>query len=234
MNQITFQQSLSIVVTAYNEQAVLEIFINQLMHYLQAHVKQYEVIIVNDGSNDATPKIMQSLREQYPQWIELVHLEKNSGMGAALEKGFSRAQYEWLTFFPADGQIKPIELNKMFTVLESSKVDCVTTKYKNRKYTLKRKVISWVFHGLTTLILGQDPKNQGIYLLKKSVYQQLKLYSNTFLFNLELPVKVQKAGYILQEVKILLSPRIAGVSKAMQKPRILSTLWQMLLIRSKG
>ncbi|HMQ10630.1 MAG TPA: glycosyltransferase family 2 protein [Oligoflexia bacterium] len=225
--------SLSVVVTAYNEEECLEIFISELLEFLNTQSQQYEIIIVDDGSTDDTPSIIDKLQHQF-KTINALRLEKNTGMGAALKAGFKCSRLDWITFFPADGQIKPTELMTMAQAVLNEDLDCVTSMYFKRNYNLKRKIISAVIHNLTKFILGRDPQTQGIYMLKKSVYDALNLYSNTFLFNLELPVKVQNAGYKFRSVKIRLSPRIAGVSKAMQKPRIMSTLLEMLLVRLKG
>lgn len=225
--------SLSVVVTAYNEEECLEIFISELLEFLNAQSQQFEIIIVDDGSTDDTPNIIDKLQHQF-KTIKALRLEKNTGMGAALKAGFNYARLDWITFFPADGQIKPTELMAMAIAVLNQDLDCVSSVYFKRNYNLKRKIISAVIHNLTKFILGRDPQTQGIYMLKRSVYEALDLYSNTFLFNLELPVKVQKAGYKFTSVKIRLSPRIAGVSKAMQKPRVMSTLFEMLWVRLKG
>src|SRR5687768_8540961 len=121
-------RSLSIVMAAYNEEQALPACAARNLAFLREHIPGGELIIVDDGSRDGTPALVDALAASEPDVIGL-HLEKNSGMGAALLRGFAAATRTWVTIMPADGQIDPYELLDFFAVAEDA--DLITSLYRN-------------------------------------------------------------------------------------------------------
>jgi glycosyltransferase involved in cell wall biosynthesis len=100
--------SLSCVVPAFNEAASIGTTLAALLATLRPLFERYEVIVVDDGSSDATPAIVERLCAQYPQLV-LLRLSRNFGKEAALTAGLEAATGDLVLFMDADGQ-HPLEL----------------------------------------------------------------------------------------------------------------------------
>ena len=220
--------SLSIVMAAFNEDEALPECAARNLAFLREHVADGELIIVDDGSSDGTPALVDALAAEHPEVVGL-HLERNSGMGAALLRGFAEARKAWVTIMPADGQIDPFELLDFFAVADDA--DLVTSLYRNREYTLGRKVLSLGLRALTTVIVGTRARTEGIYLVRRAVLEQLGASSHSFLLNLEIPIRAKRGGYRVDTVYMNVHDRIAGQSKATSFGRIKQTFTELFRLR---
>ena len=81
-------RSLTIVMAAYNEEEALPGTVERTLDFLRAHVADSQLVIVDDGSSYGTPALVDALAAQHPE-VDGVHLARNSGMGAALLRGFN-------------------------------------------------------------------------------------------------------------------------------------------------
>ncbi len=213
---------------AFNEEDALPACVARTLEFLRAHVADGELIIVDDGSSDGTGPLIDRMAEEEPL-IRALHLEKNSGMGAALLRGFGSAQKTWVTIMPADGQIDAHDLLDFFAV--SDDADLVTSLYRNRQYTLGRKVLSLGLRGLTTAIVGTRARTEGIYLVRREVLEKLGASSHSFLLNLEIPIRAKRGGYRVKTVYMNVHDRLAGVSKATSYKRIAQTFEELFRLR---
>ena len=97
---------LSAVVPMYDEEAVLTMFVQRLRPVLDGIGAGYEVLIVDDGSRDATPVLLERARRDWPQ-LRVVRLRANAGHQAALSAGISLARGNWVVTLDADLQDPP-------------------------------------------------------------------------------------------------------------------------------
>lgn len=221
-------QSLTIVMAAFNEEDALPACAQRNIDFLRAHVDDGELIIVDDGSSDGTPSLIDQLAADHPEVVAL-HLEQNGGMGAALLRGFAEARKDWVTIMPADGQIDPFELVDFFAVADDA--DLITSLYRNREYNLKRKVLSYGLRALTVAIVGTRARTEGIYLVRRSVLEGLGASSHSFLLNLEIPIRAKRGGFRVKTVYMNVHDRIAGHSKATSFGRIKQTFTELFRLR---
>jgi dolichol-phosphate mannosyltransferase len=221
-------RSLTIVMAAYNEEEALPACVERNLAFLAEHVPEGELVIVDDGSKDGTAALIDALAAREPR-VRAFHLEKNSGMGAALLRGFAEARGEWVTIMPADGQIDPYDLLGFFEV--AGRADLVTSLYRNRTYPLGRKILSLGLRGLTATIVGTRARTEGIYLVRRSVLERLGASSQSFLLNLEIPIRAKRGGYRVETVFMNVHDRTAGVSKATSARRIVQTFEELFRLR---
>ena len=123
----------SIIIPCYNEEETLDIVysaVNNEMQALEAY--EYELILVNDGSSDATLVKMRKLAEEH-SYIHYVSFSRNFGKEAAIYAGLSNAQGDYIVTMDADMQDPPALLPQMINKLESGEVDCVATRRITRK-----------------------------------------------------------------------------------------------------
>ena len=223
------QTGLSLVVVAYNEEEALPLCVREAIEVLTPLTRQLELIIVDDGSTDGTWGQAQILAEQYPHQLRLAQLPENRGMGAALKVGYRAATQPWVSFLHGDGQIAAEELLELFTL--APQADFITSRYHNQRRPLHRAILSHGLRFLTLMVLGGRPQTEGIYLFRRSLLEQLPLRSDSFLLNLEFPLRVQRAGISFRVARIALRARLAGESKATTEGRIWKTFRDLWALR---
>ncbi len=224
------EMGLTVVVPAFNEEEALVFTINELIEKLHA-IKTLEILIVDDGSTDQTKAVALDL-SQKDQRVKLISFAHNQGMGAALKAGFLAATQPWITFVPSDGQIPADQLLLMMPPIAQG-IQLVCTKYQNRKYTPYRWLLSYGLRILSTLIIGTKIQSDGPYLIARSLVQTLPMLSDSFMLNLEIPIRVKRKKIEISVIWISLRERVAGVSKATKQGRIWHTFLDIWQLRKK-
>src|SRR5207302_1776591 len=112
----------------------------------------FEVIIVNDGSADATAQIADELARTYPE-VRVVHHPRNRGYGGALRTGFATATYEFVFYTDGDAQYDPSEMAVLWERL-NDQVDIVNGYKISRSDPLHRIVIGRIYHHTVKLLFG--------------------------------------------------------------------------------
>jgi dolichol-phosphate mannosyltransferase len=149
---------LSVIIPAYDEEAALPLLSQRLRPVLDGLGESYEVLVVDDGSKDATPVILQRERRTWPQ-LRAVRLRANSGHQAALSAGLVRARGDWVATLDADLQDPPEVLPQMLAAARTGEVDVVYGVRNDRStdstfkrltaqayYTLMRRMVGRHLH----------------------------------------------------------------------------------------
>ena len=225
------QSALSLVIVAYNEEEALPLTVAEALEVLTPLTQELELIIVDDGSLDQTWVVAERFARDEPRHVKSIRLPTNQGMGAALKVGYRAATHPWVSFLPGDGQIAAGELMQLFAL--ASQADFVTSRYHNQSRSIYRAFLSHGLRLLTLLILGGRPETEGVYLFRRRLLEQLPLRSDSFLLNLEFPLRVKRAGLRFRVASIALRPRLAGESKATRDGRILHTLRELFALRKQ-
>lgn len=118
---------ISVIIPLYNCEKYIERCIRSVVEQRDLQEK-IEVLVVNDGSEDRGPELVEKLQEQYPN-IKLIH-QKNSGVAAARNKGLTQAQGKYVQFVDADDYIEPGFYRYMFPLL--SKIDADIFFFKDK------------------------------------------------------------------------------------------------------
>ena len=223
-------RSLSIVMAAFDEEDALPACVARTLAFLREHIPDGELVIVDDGSKDGTPALIDRLAAEHPEVVAR-HLARNSGMGAALLDGFAVARKTWVTIMPADGQIDAYELLDFFAAAEDTGADLVTSLYRNREYTPARWALSLGLRALTTAIVGTRARTEGIYMVRRAVLERLGARSHSFLLNLEIPIRAKRGGYRVETIFMNVHERTAGASKATSLARIRQTFTELFKLR---
>src|SRR6476469_4723299 len=115
---------LSIVIPVYNEEDVLPLLAQRLRPVADGLDATYEVITVDDGSNDQSPVVLQRLRREWPQ-LRVVRLRANAGHQAAISAGLACARGDYVVTLDADLQDPPEIIPLMLTAARDDGVDVV-------------------------------------------------------------------------------------------------------------
>jgi glycosyltransferase involved in cell wall biosynthesis len=200
----------SIVVPAYNEKESFPELILQIEETLLPLHLEYEVIIVDDGSNDGSMEMLRSLKEQFKP-LKVISFRKNHGKSAALSEGFTLAQGKYVITMDADLQDDPHEIPKLITKLEEG-YDLVSGWKKKRYDPLSKTIPSRFFNFVTSRLTGIriHDFNCGLKAYRQDVVNDLQVYGELHRF---LPVLAHWDGYRVGEQVVKHHPRKYGKTK---------------------
>ncbi|MBI4234831.1 glycosyltransferase family 2 protein [Candidatus Peregrinibacteria bacterium] len=211
---------------AYNEEENLKTHIQKILPVLAAIADNYELLIINNGSTDQTPKIADNLAAQNPR-IRVIHHESNRDYGGALKTGFENCNYEWIAYTDSDLQYDFGEIREMLPFL--SECDGVIGIRKNRQDSLYRKFQSKIFNLLTKLMFRLKAKdiNCSFKVIKKEFIDRIKITSRSSFIDAEILIKTQKKGAKFKEMEVTHYPRIAGAATGHRPQVIFITFKEM-------
>ena len=197
----------------------------------------YEVIIINDGSRDSTPLILDELARVYPQ-VRVVHHDGNRGYGGALRSGFANASKEWVFYTDGDAQYDPGELAVLWAHMTPD-ADLVNGYKISRSDPLHRIVIGRIYHHAVKLLFGLKVRDVDcdFRLMRRAIFDRVTLTKNSGVICLEMMKKVQDAGFVIAEAPVHHYHRAYGKSQFFNFRRIGRTaidvmkLWWLLVIR---
>jgi glycosyltransferase involved in cell wall biosynthesis len=216
---------LSLVIPALNEQETIGQALREAESALSGLVQRYEIIVVDDGSDDDTAAIVAKARRQNPH-VRLVRHEGNLGYGAALRTGFQAAHYDLVGFTDADCQFDLGELRNMLPLTRQH--DMICGFRIDRQDPLRRRFLSWGYNWLTRLLLGNPVRDIdcALKIFHRRHLPDLLPESNNFFVNTEMLSRACRAELSVAEVGVHHRPRSAGRSKVSLAdiPRTLSAL----------
>lgn len=208
----------------YNEEDNIRSVVCAALAVLSKRFKNFEIIIVNDGSTDGTKKIAEELME-LDQRIKLVNHEKNQGYGVALRSGFKACRYEVIFQADGDGQYDLEEIDKLLPYINDN--DFVVGYRIKRADPFYRVLEAFWYRFLLNIMFHLDIKdtNCAFKLFKKSIIDKLELESNGAIINGEIFIKARKLGFTkIKEVGVNHYPRKAGRQTG-AKLRVLWEAW---------
>lgn len=222
-------QTLSIIVFAYNEEENIGPVLAELRQWLEVHEPSAEIVFVDDGSHDRTSDAAAVSLSGMPH--VLLRHDRNRGIGAALKTGVAGARGDFVTFLPADGQIAPDAIETLRRAQQEHNADVVFSIYERRDDGWDRKVFSLGVRALIAAVHGVWLKSDGPYLFRRRLFDSAQLPPDTFFLNFEFPIRALAAGFITDTVTIECRPRRAGHSKSTQWHRIAGVARDLVSLR---
>lgn len=197
---------LSLVIPAHNEAKNIKTLVVEIASALKG--KDYEVVIVDDGSSDDTLEVLKDISKRDKR-IKVVSLLKNFGQTAAMAAGIKTATGDLIVTLDADGQNNPKDINKLIDNLNS--VDIVSGWRKNRQDPFFRSFFSRLANKLINLITGTNLHDTGCSLkvYRKECFENINLYGEMHRF---IPALLIQQGFRAREVVVGHRPRTEGKS----------------------
>lgn len=206
--------SLSVFFPAYNEEASIKSTVLEAKKVLQKAADKWEIMVVNDGSNDNTLKVAENLAKEDKR-VRVINHKVNRGYGGALKSGFYNAKYPWITFTDSDGQFDFGEVTKFVKKQRETHADLVIGYYKKRQVSKSKVITSKAWEFMVLFLFGLHVKDIdcGFKLISKKVFDKIdKLESERGAFiSSELLIKAKRAGFKIVEIPVTHYPRKAGV-----------------------
>jgi glycosyltransferase involved in cell wall biosynthesis len=204
--------SISAVLPAYNEAAIIERTIRHVAGVLGGLVEDFEVIVTNDGSRDETGAILARLREQDPALnLRVVTHEHNRGYGAALASGFDAASKDLIFLTDGDKQFDVTELRDFLPAMDSQ-TDLVIGWRRERADPLLRKLNALGWKTLVNLLFGYTARDVdcAFKLFRRRVWESMTVHARGATFSAEFLIKARRLGFRVREIPVGHFPRTAG------------------------
>lgn len=219
---------LSIIITVLNERENISHLVKKLKYDLSGI--NYEVIFVDDGSTDGTPRAIRKIADEK---ITLIELRKNYGQSTAMTAGIHHAQGRYVALLDGDLQNDSSDIPFMLEKLKKEDWDVVAGNRKNRQDGfILRKIPSRVANYFIRKFTGVHIKDYGctLKIFKKEIADDLGLYGEMHRF---IPVLAKLQGASIVQVDVKHHPRKYGQSKygLGRTFRVMSDLITMIFFR---
>ncbi|OGZ20002.1 MAG: hypothetical protein A2654_02180 [Candidatus Nealsonbacteria bacterium RIFCSPHIGHO2_01_FULL_43_31] len=205
---------LSIVLPAYNEGENLPDVLKNLRLALHQAQILTEIIVVDNGSVDNTPEILDNLKKEMGE-LKTMKIEKNIGCGNGIIKGLEAAQGDILCFMDADGQVRPKDLLNVYLKLRNENLDfCKGTRIK-RFFNLRREIVSKIYNFLFRVLFVNrfQDINGSPKVFTRRFFQEAKFVSKDWFLDAEIMIKAKRGRYKIGEAPIVYLERKGGGSK---------------------
>jgi glycosyltransferase involved in cell wall biosynthesis len=202
--------TLTVLMPAFNEEANLATNVPLLMAHMSALGVEYELLIVDDGSYDATPRVADDLAAGHER-VRVIHHAQNQGIGRALYTGFQSARGQHTIFVPADLAMDLDDLPKYLQAAQEADV-IVGLRSDRRGTPLVRRLVSLANIALVRLLFGM-PVRQFQYICMwptRLLHEIAAEYPDSPFLQAEVLIKARDMGYRLAEVEVTYLPRARG------------------------
>ena len=177
MSNIPHLICLSVAAPAFNESEGIAVVIEHWHTFLtkQPDIKQFEIIVCNDGSTDNTGEVLNELARQYPE-IRPLHFHQNQGAAAALSATITHTQFEWVLLMDSDDQF-PIENWSTLMACQRSSQATAVLGIRHKADHILARLGSWLSGFMCNLAHGTKIKdfNSACKLISGSLLRSFVL-----------------------------------------------------------
>jgi len=218
---------ISLVIPAYNEQENIPVLLQRVEKALMQIGRPFEVIIVDDGSTDRTPQLLEEGMLRHP-WLRVLRMSRNSGQSAAFDAGFKAARGQLIATIDADLQNDPEEIPRLLPMLEG--YDMITGWRKDRHDSAFRRwqtrMANRIRNWLSDETIQDSASSLKIY--RRHCLEGIFLFTGAHRF---MPTLVKMRGYTVLETPVKHSPRFAGTAKYGFRNRAWRAFVDLLAVR---
>jgi len=233
------KKTVSVCITAYNEEFYIEETVLNILEFLKNLRLDYEIVIVNDGSQDNTGKIIKNLSKK-DRRVRVVEHKVNMGVARTIIDGIKNARKEYFTYIPGDNQFSLENFKDYFKEIE--KYDLLIGYIKNPKVRrIYRRIGSSLFVFFVRLFFNIKVKyTNGLNLIRRELLDGLKLESVGHTISSEIIIKILKFRNVrYKNIGFELLPKFPDTSTAFRIGSILNSfifilsLWFKIYILKK-
>jgi glycosyltransferase involved in cell wall biosynthesis len=197
----------SVLVPAKDESGNLPLFMEQAAAAFAGSDVRYEVIVIDDGSEDDSWAVLERLASQY-SFLRLARHRVRRGIADALRTGYLRARGDVLVFYPADLQFKPADIPRLAAPILANESDMVTG-FKQGDY--EKKFVSSIYNGLSRLLFHVPVKDlNSVKAYRREIMEALPVRPDWHRYMI---VIAAAHGFTVTEIPVPLYPRHSGKSK---------------------
>jgi glycosyltransferase involved in cell wall biosynthesis len=214
---------LSYFFPAHDEEPNLEFLVDEALAALPALADRFEIVIVNDGSRDATGRIADRVAAAHPDIVRAIHHPTNLGYGAALRSGFAAARFGHIAFTDGDRQFKVADLGRLAARAGEPDRPDVVVGFRIKRmdplirtgYARSYRLANRIFFGLQVTDVDCACK-----LFRREALEGIRVEPDGAFFSAELLIKLRARERTVAEVGVPHHPRTAG-SATGAKPQVI-------------
>jgi len=185
-------------------------------------IADYELIVVNDASSDATPRLADEAAAANPR-VKVVHHPVNRKLGGSMKSGFAASTGEVIVYTDADLPFDMRELHKALRLLRQYEADMVSAyRFDRTDEGLTRVIYSALYNALVRVLYGVRVRdvNFAFKVCRSRIFNDISLKSEGSFIDAELVVRAKKLGYSLVQFGVDYFPRTRGIS-TLSKPSVI-------------
>jgi len=232
--------SLSVIMPSLNEANNIAAAIQETLNTVDKMGIEAEILVINDGSSDATPEIVKQLQAK-EQRIKLLNHSKPQGVGASFWDGVQNAKNDFVTMVPGDNENDPEDVLKYYYLTKD--IDIIVPFIMNVEIRSKmRRIISSLYRLIINISFGTNLNyTNGTVIYNRQILLDINLTTTGFFYQAELLIKLIRKGYFYAETPHLLSIRGSGQTKALTMSSLtnvikgyLKLVWAIHISREEG
>ena len=217
---------ISIFFPAFNEEKNIQTTVSAALSVASSIFDDFEIMIVDDGSSDKTPELIDSLSRSNNK-IKAVHHTANMGYGAAVRTGFAKASKELVFYTDGDGQFDISEIKLFLPLIKEA--DLVIGYRIKRSDPFHRWLFAKLWGTFIAILFNIWVRDTdcAFKLIKRKVIQSLDLKSNGAFISAELLIKAKKKGFKIKQVGVHHYPRKGGKQTGANIKVILKAFYEL-------
>ncbi len=222
--------SVSLVIPMFNEEENIEHAIDYAVDALERHAGDYEILVVDDASEDRSAAIVERLITANPR-IRMLRHPVNRKLGASLKTGFAAARKDLVLYMDADLPFDPDVMGRAIQALLVTRADLIAGYRLDRTTEgFRRTVYSYLYNSLIGLLFGWPHRdiNFSFKLMRREVLEAVELRSEGSLIDAELIVKAKNLGFVIQQLGLDYFPRTRGRS-TLSSPAVILKIFRELI-----
>jgi len=202
-------ESLTIVIPAYNEESNLINLVKESIRDARKICKDFEIIIVDDGSVDKTPIVADSLDKAYKE-VKVIHHKKNQGLALAWRTGIQASKKHIILYIEGDGQQPFRDQLELLKKIKHADLVLGTRSYRF-DYTYFRKILSYGYLFLIRLLFNITYKDVGwSQAYRRKIFDKIEMKSVTPFFDTEVVIKAKRFNFKIVEAHSYYRSRKVG------------------------
>ncbi len=225
---------LSLAIPLYNEEENVASVVAELVRALEEQHIDYELVLVDNGSEDATGEIIERLAQENPRLVP-VHIPVNQGYGWGIITGLRHCRGRYLGYAWGDNQVRAEDVVRIFLRLREGDVDLVKSRRVERHDGLQRLIITKVYNTVFPLFfpVHSADVNGCPKIFTREAYEAIQPQSKDWFLDAEIMIKAHRLGLRVEEVPVIFYPRASGKSKVRWKT-VLEFALNMFRYKIKG
>lgn len=194
--------TISFVIPALNEEKVIGAVLEQVNYAVDGHFLDYEIILINDGSADATGRIMDEFAENNTK-VRVIHNPRNLGFGNSYQLGLSECIFDHVMLLCGDGGLPASSLKPIFEKIGTADIVIPWMTNLAQIKSRGRFWLSRAYTGMVNFLFGLDLNYyNGLPVHKRKLLKDISITSAGFGFQAEILVKLIKSGASYVEVGV--------------------------------